>query len=86
VASHIEEYFPRPSEYIPERWLPDKEYDHLRARHPFAYMPFGYGPRMCVGRRFAELEIEILLAKVGRKVLKLKKNNNMKKFKLLSSA
>jgi len=29
-------------------------------------MPFGFGPRMCIGRRFAELEIETLVTKVIR--------------------
>ncbi|KAH8394653.1 hypothetical protein KR222_000876 [Zaprionus bogoriensis] len=35
--------------------------------HPFVSLPFGYGRRMCVGRRFAEIELHTLLAKIFRK-------------------
>lgn len=58
----MERYFPRADEYLPERWLPEGE--HLKAQHAFAHLPFGFGPRMCVGRRFAQLEMETYLSKV----------------------
>lgn len=42
--------------------------------HPFVSLPFGYGRRMCIGRRFAENELHILVAKV------IKNNHKTKVF------
>ncbi|GAB1869272.1 Probable cytochrome P450 12a5, mitochondrial [Camponotus japonicus] len=59
--------FPLPHEYIPERWLRDKtKLPWIKEPHPYAYMPFGYGMRTCIGRRFAEMELETLLLTIIR--------------------
>ncbi|XP_072746303.1 probable cytochrome P450 49a1 isoform X1 [Anoplolepis gracilipes] len=59
VISNLEKYFPRCHEFLPERWLGED-----KVRHRFASLPFGYGRRMCLGRRFAELEIIIVISKI----------------------
>ncbi|XP_072743441.1 probable cytochrome P450 12a5, mitochondrial [Anoplolepis gracilipes] len=59
--------FPLAHEYIPERWLRDNtEFPLPTKPHPFAHMPFGYGPRTCIGKRFAEMELQILLLTIIR--------------------
>lgn len=73
VVSNIEEYIDQPDKFIPERWLKTDlknqrnsscPVEHKKI-HPFVSLPFGYGRRACLGRRFAEIELQILLAKVG---------------------
>ncbi|XP_037297135.1 cytochrome P450 CYP12A2 [Manduca sexta] len=60
-----EENFPRATEFIPERWIVDKADPLYHGNaHPFAYAPFGFGVRMCIGRRIAELEVESFLARI----------------------
>uniref|UniRef100_A0AC34PUA0 Cytochrome P450 n=1 Tax=Panagrolaimus sp. JU765 TaxID=591449 RepID=A0AC34PUA0_9BILA len=45
------------SEFVPERWNPVEE--RLPA-DPFAYQPFGLGPRQCLGMKFAFLEMKLM--------------------------
>ncbi|XP_050678128.1 cytochrome P450 CYP12A2-like isoform X2 [Leptidea sinapis] len=63
--SNLDEHYPRSEEYIPERWIAEKTDPLYHGNaHPFAYSPFGFGARSCIGRRIAELEMETFLAKV----------------------
>nr|XP_019551560.2 LOW QUALITY PROTEIN: cytochrome P450 CYP12A2-like [Aedes albopictus] len=68
VAQQSDRFVPRAKEFLPERWLKTKEpgCPHSKEAHPFAYLPFGNGPRTCVGRRLAMLEMEILVARITR--------------------
>ncbi len=49
----------------PERFDPDRfEAEKVKERHKFAYMPFGGGPRLCIGKDFAIMEMLAVLALV----------------------
>lgn len=64
LMSSDDTYFGRNTEFVPERFLKSNNKDpELKGENPFAFLPFGFGPRMCIGRRFAELELETLVAK-----------------------
>jgi cytochrome P450 len=54
--------WPNPEGFDPERFDPDREPQHDR----FAYIPFGGGPRRCLGARFAVLEGTIALAMISQ--------------------
>ncbi|MDZ4770250.1 MAG: cytochrome P450 [Chloroflexota bacterium] len=61
-------WFPQPEAFQPERWTPDFE----AALPKGAYIPFGGGPRICIGNSFASMEAQILLATLaGRYRLRL---------------
>jgi cytochrome P450 len=51
-------YFPEPDVFDPDRWLEGRQ--HGRSR--MAYIPFGAGPRACIGEGFAWMEGVLLLA------------------------
>ncbi|GLV43368.1 Cytochrome P450 12a5 [Carabus blaptoides fortunei] len=60
-----EKYFTDPKQFKPERWMRSTESNGLKP-NAWVFLPFGFGPRSCVGRRLASLELETLLAKVVR--------------------
>ena len=63
VSHRDPRYFDNPTEFRPERWSGD-----LARRLPrFAYMPFGGGPRICIGNRFAMMEAVLILATVAQR-------------------
>ncbi|XP_074037344.1 cytochrome P450 CYP12A2 isoform X1 [Leptinotarsa decemlineata] len=66
-TSNSSEHFKDPEKFMPERWLreTDDEYSFKKV-NPFASLPFGYGPRKCIGMRFANLELELALIKIIR--------------------
>lgn len=55
--SHDPKYFEDPEIFDPERFLGERRKDVNTA----AYFPFGLGPRMCIGNRFALLEVKAML-------------------------
>ena len=57
-----EEYFPKPNEFIPERWI--KGHPLESKASPYVMLPFGFGTRMCIGRRLAEMEMWQLTCKM----------------------
>lgn len=58
-------FFPDPDAFDPERWRDDPIRSGKIPR--FAYLPFGGGPRVCVGAAFAMLEATLLLAMIQQK-------------------
>ncbi|CAK1596655.1 unnamed protein product [Parnassius mnemosyne] len=54
---HDPKYYPDPEKFDPERF--SEENKHLIK--PFTYIPFGLGPRNCIGSRFALCEVKVML-------------------------
>ncbi|KAK2164067.1 hypothetical protein LSH36_69g04003 [Paralvinella palmiformis] len=65
AASRNPEVFEDPEEFRPERWIRDER--NRMHHHPFAVMPFGYGKRTCLGKRFARMELHMAVAKIIHK-------------------
>ncbi len=58
------DFWPEPERFDPERFAGDHGARGSRGRHPFAYIPFGVGQRLCIGRDFAMMEGTLALAMI----------------------
>jgi cytochrome P450 len=54
MTHHMPELYPNPEEFRPERWLTINP-------SPYEYLPFGAGPRMCIGAPLAMLILKTVL-------------------------
>ncbi len=57
-------WYENPERFIPERW---ERGDRLQQIPRFAYFPFGYGPRQCIGNTFALMEANLVLATIAQR-------------------
>ncbi len=59
LSHRDERYWDAPDEFRPARFEPDGE-----RVPPFTYIPFGGGPRVCIGATFAQIEAKVVLARI----------------------
>jgi cytochrome P450 len=62
-AHHAPGHWQNPENFDPERFIKGSE----KLRTPFTYLPFGGGPRVCIGNHYAMLQILMILSELLRK-------------------
>lgn len=62
-AHHSAALWQEPEKFRPERFSKENK----ASRHPYAYLPFGGGPRLCIGNSFALMEMQLILVLMLRR-------------------
>uniref|UniRef100_M0R6M9 Cytochrome P450 3A n=1 Tax=Rattus norvegicus TaxID=10116 RepID=M0R6M9_RAT len=60
TLQHDPQHWPEPEEFLPERFSKENK----GSIDPYVYLPFGNGPRNCIGMRFALMNMKLALTKV----------------------
>ncbi|XP_015782940.1 probable cytochrome P450 4ac1 [Tetranychus urticae] len=63
ATHHDPKVYPNTKKYDPDRWNPENASKIPKT----AFIPFGYGPRMCIGYRYAIIELKIFTIQIIRK-------------------
>jgi len=67
LLHHDPRNWDQPEVFDPERFAPDRsDGPRGKERHAYAYLPFGGGPRLCIGNQFALMEMQIMLGLFAR--------------------
>lgn len=64
IIHHDPRWYPEPERFDPERFTPER----FEKLPPCAWIPFGAGPRACIGQAFAMLEMTLIVATVLQRV------------------
>jgi cytochrome P450 len=62
VLHRLPAHWQDPEAFDPERFLPERSAD----RSKFVYLPFGAGPRQCIGSHFALIEAQLIVATLAQ--------------------
>lgn len=57
------DFWSDPTTFNPDRWAPDM----VKRQHRLAFMPFGAGPRICIGNNMAMMEGQLLIAMIAQR-------------------
>lgn len=63
ITNHLPEFWEQPEAFDPERFAPETSKQH----HPFAQFTFGGGPRYCIGKHLALLQMQLIVAMIMQK-------------------
>jgi cytochrome P450 len=73
AVHHHQALWEEPERFDPDRFAPER----AKGRHRYAYMPFGAGPRICIGSAFATMEAVAILAVLLKAVRLRSRPGNM---------